>query len=107
MRVTKREIKEGLCIHLALTRNLWIGSESSQDCPKKTKPHHLAERFTIRRDAILIFVYGFKVPFDNNLAKRDIRMLKVRQKISGRFRSACGAQILSCILIIRKQHLSV
>jgi len=60
--------------------------------PKKTKARNLAERFDLQRRQILAFVDDFAVPFDNNLVERDIRMVKVQQKISGCFRSWSGAQ---------------
>jgi transposase len=59
---------------------------------KKTKARNLAERFDHQRSQILAFVDDFTVPFDNNLVERDIRMVKVQQKISGCFRSWSGAQ---------------
>ena len=59
---------------------------------KKTKARNLAERFDHQRSQILAFADDFAVPFDNNLVERDIRMVKVQQKISGCFRSWAGAQ---------------
>ena len=60
---------------------------------KKSKSRNLVERFAAFADEILAFAEDFNIPFDNNQAERDLRMMKVQQKISGSFRSRDGADV--------------
>lgn len=58
---------------------------------KRTVARNLWERFVMRQQQVLLFMYDSNVPFDNNQAERDVRMAKVKQNVSGCFRSKTGA----------------
>jgi len=59
---------------------------------KQTPARNLLVRLDRDREAVLRFAHDFRVPFDNNQAERDIRMIKLQQKISGCWRTITGAE---------------
>lgn len=86
---------QALAHHTRLLRsaaNIGV-SQNSHRTGKLVKKHHaLAGRLLARQDDYLRFTTDLTVPMDNNAAEREIRMIKVRQKVSGCLRTLTGAE---------------
>jgi transposase len=78
---------------------------------KQSPARNLLERLWLGQEHVLAFLDDLRIPFDNNQAERDLRMLKVQQKVSGSFRSGDGAaafaRIRGYLSSLRKQGMTV
>ena len=102
-------VREGLALHRSLPA---FDPSTNPKKRKKQRPaHNLLIRFKTFKEATLRFLTDFTVPFTNNLAERDLRMMKVKIKISGGFRTLQGAadfaSLRSVISSARKQGLDI
>ena len=111
-----RLVRRGLELNPARTtrrRRTEPGATAKQERGRipQSEARKLAARFESRREEVLRFLTDFQVPFDNNQAERDLRMVKLQQKIGGCFRSGEGARefcrLRSVISTARKQGQAV
>jgi transposase len=100
-------LNEGLAYHGALSPLLREEKAKRRGRKARRTGHNLLARLHSRKEDTLRFLYDPAVPFTNNQAERDARMMKLRQKISGGFRTVEGAEdfakIRSFISTAKKQ----
>jgi transposase len=102
-------VRRGLAFHRALPK---LETKANPRGRTKQRPgHNLLERLKTFKTETLRFLTDFDVPFTNNLAEQDLRMMKVKMKISGSFRTLDGAQIFarlrSVVSTARKQGCNI
>lgn len=101
-------VAEGLAFHEAQPPLVTTGNPGQRRGRLRRRTgHNLLLRLSTRQDDVLRFLSDPRVPFTNNLAEQAARMMKLRQKISGGFRSEQGAcdfaVIRSLIATAKKQ----
>jgi transposase len=107
--LTKLNFEERYCkiVALGMKENPECEELAKRGRVKQSDGRNLVMRFFSYDQEILRFMNDFSIPFDNNQAERDIRMMKLRQKISGSFRTLQGAKdfctIRSYLSTLRKQ----
>lgn len=102
-------VRLGLAFHRKLPK---LATKANPRGRTRHRPgHNLLERLKTFKTETLRFLTDFDVPFTNNLAEQDLRMMKVKMKISGSFRTLDGAQIFarlrSVVSTARKQGCNI
>ncbi len=106
----RRILREGFSFHGDVS-TMEKSSSKKRGRPKQPPGKNLLDRLQKHERAVFAFARDFDIPFDNNGSERDIRMVKVKQKVSGCFRSFDGARyffrIRSVISTMRKRGINI
>jgi transposase len=102
-------VRMGLAYHRGLPK--LPTTAKGRGRPKQRTGHNLLDRLKKFKTETLRFLTDFDVPFTNNLAEQDLRMMKVKMKISGCFRTLEGARIFALLRSVlstaRKQRYNI
>ncbi len=83
-------VKEGLIVNPEKLPN--PAQKAKRGRTKQTPAYNMLRRLRDFKGDVLAFMHDFQVPFTNNQAEQDVRMIKVKQKVSGCFRTLTGAE---------------
>ena len=104
-------LKKAIAFHEGLPPLVPPSAKKGPGRKKRRIGHNLCLRLQKVADCVLLFLHDLTVPFSNNEAERDLRMTKVRQKVSGCFRTVQGLKdfctLRSIIETARKQGWNV
>ena len=108
--ISKNFVTRSVHRYNALLQSGFRINRHNRGSPHK-RVRNLLDRLRKHRDEVLAFLFDPNVPFTNNLAERDLRMIKVKHKISGTFRSHLGAlyycRIRGYISTMKKQSINI